>query len=176
MAGRKGERLIKFGTGRVVIFLFSFFAEAGLFELLSSSARNQGTILTRRFEHHESRKRPADSGKVHFCFHFYFSGILLLAPAPTAHSDHQQCSQAAGEQRYRSRLRDHVTDYAIRVVVLDAVIVCVVKENAKEGAIPERVLVVATGRAHAVGAAGGRIKRTARAVADRRDIEPVVLA
>ena len=48
------------------------------------------------------------------------------------------------------------------------------KVSAKEVAIEERVLVVATWRAHAVGPAGGRVKRTAREVADRRDIEPVV--
>ena len=86
-------------------------------------------------------------------------------------------TQAAGEQRYRCRLRNHGADYAIGEVVALAVrVLSVRKEVAKEGAIEERVVVVATGRAHAVGAAGGRIKRTARAVADRRDIEPVVLA
>src|ERR1700730_7151864 len=39
--------------------------------------------------------------------------VLCLGPAPTARSD-QQCSHAAGEQRYRSRLRNlnHGTDYA----------------------------------------------------------------
>ena len=47
------------------------------------------------------------------------------------------------------------------------------KVSAKEVAIEERVLVVATWRAHAVGPAGGRVKRTAREAADRRDIEPV---
>src|SRR5205814_9307888 len=47
------------------------------------------------------------------------------------------------------------------------------KVSAKEVAIEERVLVVATWRAHAVGPAGGRVKRTAREIADRRDIEPV---
>jgi hypothetical protein len=46
--------------------------------------------------------------------------------------------------------------------------------SAKEVAIEERVLIVATWRAHAVGTAGGRVKRTAREVTDRRDIEPVV--
>ena len=50
------------------------------------------------------------------------------------------------------------------------------EDSPKEGAIKERVLVVATRRAHAVGPTGARIKRTARAVADRRDIEPVKLA
>ena len=39
--------------------------------------------------------------------------------------------------------------------------------------IPPRVHVVATWRAYAVGPAGGPVKRTARAVADRRHIEPV---
>ena len=51
--------------------------------------------------------------------------------------------------------------------------------DAKEVAIEERVLVVATGRADAVGAnavSDGRIKGTAREVANRRDIEPVELA
>ena len=48
------------------------------------------------------------------------------------------------------------------------------KVSNKEVAIEESVLVVATWRAHAVGAAGGRVKGTAREVADRRDIEPVV--
>src|SRR5206468_10359798 len=47
------------------------------------------------------------------------------------------------------------------------------KVSPKEVAIEERVLVVATWRAHAVGTAGGRVKRTATEVADRRDIEPV---
>src|SRR5204863_253042 len=47
------------------------------------------------------------------------------------------------------------------------------KVSAKEVAIEERVLVVATWRAHAVGTAGGRVKRTAREVADHRHIEPV---
>ena len=45
-----------------------------------------------------------------------------------------------------------------------------------EVAIEERVLVVATRRAHAVRAAGGRVKGTPREIADRRDIEPVELA
>src|SRR5206468_8687848 len=48
------------------------------------------------------------------------------------------------------------------------------KVCAKEVAIEERVLVVATWRPHAVGSAGGRVKRTARAVANRCHIEPVV--
>ena len=48
--------------------------------------------------------------------------------------------------------------------------------DSKEVAIEERVLVVATGRPHAVGAGGGRVKGTAREVANRRDIEPVELA
>ena len=48
--------------------------------------------------------------------------------------------------------------------------------DTKEVAVEERVLVVAAGRAHAVGAAGVRVKGTAREVADRRDIEPVELA
>ena len=48
------------------------------------------------------------------------------------------------------------------------------KVCAKEVAIEERVLIVATWRPHAVGTAGGRVKRTAREVTDRRDIEPVV--
>ena len=39
--------------------------------------------------------------------------------------------------------------------------------------IPPRVHVVATWRAYAVGPAGGPVKRTARAVADRRHIEKV---
>src|SRR5206468_3684765 len=43
------------------------------------------------------------------------------------------------------------------------------KVSAKEVAIEERVHVVATWRAHAVGTAGGRVKRTATEVADRRD-------
>src|SRR5207247_2940984 len=47
------------------------------------------------------------------------------------------------------------------------------KVSAKEVAIEERVLVVATWRAHAVGPAGGHVKGTAREVADRRYIEPV---
>ena len=46
--------------------------------------------------------------------------------------------------------------------------------SAKEVAIEERVHVVATWRAHAVGPAGGRVKRTAREVANRGHIEPVV--
>src|SRR4029077_9863537 len=88
----------------------------------------------------------------------------------------QQCSDSTGEQRYRCRLWNHVTDYAHGVVVGLGLIGSRREVNAKVGAIEERVLVVATGRAHAVRAAGRRIKRTARAVADRRDIEPVVLA
>ena len=46
--------------------------------------------------------------------------------------------------------------------------------SAKEVASEERVLIVATWRPHAVGTAGGRVKRTAREVANRCDIEPVV--
>src|SRR5206468_9212684 len=48
------------------------------------------------------------------------------------------------------------------------------KVSAKEVAIEERVLVVATWRAHAVGPAGGLVIPTARAIAVPRDIEPVV--
>ena len=47
------------------------------------------------------------------------------------------------------------------------------KVSAKEVAIEERVLVVATWRSHAVDTASGRVKETATEVADRRDIEPV---
>ena len=47
------------------------------------------------------------------------------------------------------------------------------KVCAKEVAIEERVLIVATWRPHAVGTAGGRVKRAAPEVADRRHIEPV---
>src|SRR5207249_8657941 len=55
-----------------------------------------------------------------------------------------------------------------------ALIGCGRKVSAKEVAIEERVLIVATWRAHAVGTARGRVKRTAPAVAaNRRDIEPV---
>jgi len=54
---------------------------------------------------------------------------------PTAHSD-QQCPHSAREQHYRCRLRNRGTDHAHREVVLAiAVIVCVVKERAKEDAI-----------------------------------------
>ena len=45
--------------------------------------------------------------------------------------------------------------------------------SAKEVAVEERVHVVATWRPHAVGPAGGRVKRTATEVADRRHIEEV---
>ena len=51
--------------------------------------------------------------------------------------------------------------------------------DSEEVAIEERVLVVATGRPDAVHARGGRdgrVKGSAREVADRRDIEPVELA
>ena len=47
------------------------------------------------------------------------------------------------------------------------------KNETKGGAIDERVVVVPTGQAHAVGTARVRIKRTAPAVANRRHIEPV---
>ena len=47
------------------------------------------------------------------------------------------------------------------------------KVSPKEVAIEERVQVVATWRAHAVGTARVRIKRTATEVADRRHIQPV---
>src|SRR5437867_9898956 len=47
------------------------------------------------------------------------------------------------------------------------------KVSPKEVAIEERVHVVETWRAHAGGPAGGRVRRTAREGADRRDIEPV---
>ena len=47
------------------------------------------------------------------------------------------------------------------------------KVCAKEVAIEERVLIVTTRRPNAVGTAGGRVKRTARQIADRRHIEEV---
>ena len=47
------------------------------------------------------------------------------------------------------------------------------ENETKVGAVDERVVVVATGQAHAVGTARVRIKRTATAVANRRHIEPV---
>src|SRR5205085_1484037 len=47
------------------------------------------------------------------------------------------------------------------------------KVSAKEVAVEERVHVVATWRAYAVGPAGGRVKRTTGEIADRRHIEPV---
>src|ERR1700730_14015009 len=102
---------------------------------------------------------------------------MSLGPAPTTQCD-QQCSHAAGEQRYCCRFRHHGPDYAIgEVVGLSQIGIASGREVIpKVGAIEERILVVATGAAHAVGSAGCRIKRTARAVADRRDIEPVVLA
>ena len=88
----------------------------------------------------------------------------------------QEHSQAAGEQRYRCRLRNHGADYAHGEVGLAIVIVSVGEVSAKVCASEERVGVVATGRAYAVEPAGVRIVRIARAIADRRDIEPVVLA
>src|ERR1700675_1590757 len=66
------------------------------------------------------------------------------------------------------------TDYSIGEVVGLAFIGGRSEVSAKVGAIEKCVLVVTTGCAYTVGAAGGRIKRSARAVADRRDVEPVV--
>src|SRR5215831_13878402 len=47
------------------------------------------------------------------------------------------------------------------------------EDDAKCGAVPKGILVVATGRAHAVGTAGVRIIRRTRRVADRRNGQPV---
>src|SRR5438876_8064605 len=102
--------------------------------------------------------------------------VLCLARASTAHSD-QQCSHAAGEQRYRCRFRHDGTHYAIGEVGVLALYLGRCEESAKEGAIEERVMDrVVAASAYAVGAASGRIKRTARAVVSRRDIEPILLA
>ena len=70
--------------------------------------------------------------------------------------------------------RNDGADHAIRVVGGLTFISGGSEVGAKEGAIKEGVLVVTTGRAHTVGAAGVRIKRTACTVAHRCDIEPVM--
>ena len=69
------------------------------------------------------------------------------------------------------RRADHSAVYAHGIVKVP-----LSPSDAKEVAIEERDPVVATRPAYAVGTAGGPRKRTAREVANRRDIEPVELA
>ena len=71
---------------------------------------------------------------------------------------------------------DYSADYAHGIVVGLTLIGRVLEGGAKEVTVEERVRVVATGRAHTGGTAGGRVKGKAREVPDRGDIEPVELA
>src|ERR1700676_3382074 len=129
---------------------------------VTSASRSQRIALRSKPE----RNRPD---------HHLSRYVLRLRHAPRTQCD-QQRTQAAGQQGPGCRLWNNVTYYAHGVVVGLGLIGSGREVTAEEGAIEERVLVVATGRAYAVDAAGGRIKRTTLAIADRRDIEPVVLA